>query len=598
MNVRLEYYTGTETISEERIGQYMYLGANSLFAYQVEQQITSASKLEYNKSFVEIQYNYRDKYLNFVDGFEQKQLGDQWWKSRLSGKNPWISKFFLRFCLLKVAQLVILDLESEDRNEDFLIVVDDEAIYLSLQSLLEMSPLSWTGSDASAKLKRNRKQARKTAWLRRILALPKYFMDKYLANKWFGKTELNDKVDIIGATFTDARSYRGGEYRDPFVGNILNEVKDKTSGIVLFPIIFDFKFNDRSLILNWTKKNNFHMFLPVQFVSYFKIVQLYFKAVFKSYKRATQVLFEGMDVSNLINTERREEWAEFQLQLPILSQAFQRIAKDYDPSVMIIPFENQLWERSVVKTLKRAKPEIKILGFQNAPASLLSIRYFNSFEIGNQVPLPDTVLANGQVSFENLEKNYPEKVELIKSSSIRANAEKSIMHKFDSSKPKNVMIACSISVNESIELINFVVKACRGLEACDVSIVPHPLAKFNYKEFVKNLEIENVIITEKGYDYEFQQADVVVYDSSTVGLEALQKGKLVVNVCHTCSLYVNPNEYDEKVTRVAYKPGDLREILSNSLDYDQSGNEKIADAYFGFSIESKGVETILNSIAS
>lgn len=574
------------------VEEYVYLGVSAKFAYDLENQLPlSLRKIVFNRRLAEIQYNFRDKYLEFIDGFEKTNLNSKWWQSRLSGKNPWVSKFYLRFCQLQFINYYLIERQKNLQAKPLLIVVDDIAIYDSLIKIFRSLKMNVVTST----LDRNNSWRIK-GLVRRTGGLFKYFLDKFKARKWFGKQK-RVKARVIGTTFTDSRSYRGNVYADPFIGNIVKEIKEDVEGILFLPIIFDFKANDLGKIRKWIDGEGHSMQLPIQFVSYLQIIKIYVQNSFGRVKKVKNVSFEGIDVSELINEERREEWGDYNLQLPILEKASKRIQQLHNPDLLIIPFENQLWERTLIDAFKKVNSKAKLIGFQNAPAPLLSLRYFNSVEHKEEIPSPDIVVVNGAVSFENFQNNFGKNTKLIKSSSSRVNAttEGSHNEKNDLGSTK-IMVACSISVNESIELISFVFKAMKNLREFEISIVPHPLAHFDYSALLEKMPSSNIQLAENAFVEVFDQASIVVFDSSTVGLQAIQHNKRAINVCHSHSIHVNPNEYDTKISKNVFEPKELLRIAKMDEFHEKSTNFQVADQYFGFGLGNKTREIILDNL--
>lgn len=596
MGVYLTFFSGSRLPDKyDHVERYIYLGTNAKLAFYAERRLPHIEKINFSRRLVEIQYRYREGYIDFIDRNEKESLISPWWQTRLSGKNPWISKFYLRYSQLVVLREILNEQKEALQQNPLLIITDDLAIYDCVKEIVDELGINLL---KEYNARRNRIKLYSKLILRgltrRTLILPKYFLEKLRARFWFGKKVEVAKSQVIGATFTDERSYRNQVYEDPFLGTAIENIRKDVSGITVFPIIFSFGLNRKKLLNEWCKKKGVRIGLPIQYVPFSKIFSLFLKSAVKSVVKAKAVKFNDIEVSHLINLERMEEWSDFNLQLPILSYSFSQIAISLNPSVLILPFENQIWERTVINSVKRELPDLTVIGFQNAPAPLLSLRYYNSKRFVEEVPLPDVVVANGKISFDNFRNNFSSKTRLIKSGSLRSvSVNSDYQRKSNPTSKKKIMVVCSIGNNESIELASFVYSAIKDHLDYDVVIVPHPLSTFDFDNYFRKLPSENIQVTKNGFAKEFEAADVVVYDSSTVGLQAIFHGKMAINICHSYNVHVNPNEYDREVTKYVYEASELIDILSNLDPVDMNKNRQVADDYFGFDLINKTKDIIM-----
>ena len=111
--------------------KYIFIGIDPLLSNSIDSLLESRpiESFRYKREFVKIQYKYVNKYISFIEKNEEKDYESDWWKTRLSGKNPWISKFFLRFCQIKVVENL---LKVSYSKSSILIIVQEKSVYDSL----------------------------------------------------------------------------------------------------------------------------------------------------------------------------------------------------------------------------------------------------------------------------------------------------------------------------------------------------------------------------------------------------------------------------------------------------------------------------------
>jgi spore coat polysaccharide biosynthesis predicted glycosyltransferase SpsG len=149
-----------------------------------------------------------------------------------------------------------------------------------------------------------------------------------------------------------------------------------------------------------------------------------------------------------------------------------------------------------------------------------------------KAPLPDRIITCGKIPAEILHKdgNFPHEL-LHEGCALRYE------YLFNSKllkrkNTKTILMAFPIGLNESIDLLRFLVKAFRATPEYRVKLKPHPSLSMNRVLTEGKIELpENFdIVKDKNMLDLFNETDVLLYSETTVCIEALMVGIPVVYI--------------------------------------------------------------------
>jgi len=554
-------------ILNSKINNYIFIGEHPVLDFEIDNLIEKKSnKIKYSEIFSKIQYKYVDEYIEFIDSFERERLGDDWWQSRLSGKNPWISKFYIRFCQVKLIEKILAEISKLD---NIFILVEEDSVFTTLKLMLNNNSINFR--EKVFKSKANTKLYF-IGFFRRIMSFFKYSIEYFLYN--IISLNINKFYDnsVYVYTFLDSRCFKENKFSDSFLGDFIKKINlDKK--ISFIPVVVNTSIKNIFIFKSWVKNNNHSLkFLPTLFNPFTILNRLIFNRPI--YTNA-EITFSGIRVRHLLNKEIIEEWSDFSLNNFFVQELSKKINYTLQKKLIIYPFENQIWERLMIRNMDN-KFNNKIYGIQNAPAPSLSTRFFVSNSNTYDFPLPDLIFVNGKLSYNIFCKYYEKNILKISSHFRKINSSQNIEK--ERIYIKNIFVACSISVNESLELILFVFKSLNRKNNFVVNIYPHPLAKFDYSNFLLKLKVNDNFRIGNDYNSDMNNNDFLIFDSSTAGLEGLLNGLTPIFVSHKFSLNVNPSEFDLESTKTVYELDDLSNFLECSIK--NKINSKTALKYF------------------
>ena len=565
-------YFHSKNFRKKKFDFYIFLGKNPILGNKVdllfEKKIV---KLNFLSDFIKIQYENRDNYIDYIDKSEKSDYGDSWWNTRISGKNPWISATYFRFCQILLLEKILKNFNNKD--VDILVVIEELCVYKSANELIEnhfKDKIEYLHIKNNSKLNLIIKGI-----LRRATIIPYYLIKavwlKLIFRNFSNKNFLENKVFVF--SFLDNRCFVNNKFEDPFLANFLKKI-NITSNISYVPVINNISSKKLLIFKNWLEDNqNSATFLPYYFSIYG-----FFSEIFntKLLYNSKNKFLNDVNLKFLINMERLEEWSDFSLQNFLIRKTSSHIKKKLHKKLIIYPFENQIWERNMLYIFQNDK-NVKIYGIQNAPAPKLSIRYFVSKSLIKYLPLPNLIFVIGNISYDNLSPYYGK--HMLKKISSSRKIHYDLKKLYSENRNKNIMVACSISVDESIQLINFVFNSLKKHKKYKIIIVPHPLSKFDYSKYLKSINAPSNYCLSTDYKFTLDNSKYILFDSSTAGIEGLLNGLLPVRISNEYMLSVNPMEYDNIYTKYAYTHSDLLSILNNNEEID-SNAVKVALKYY------------------
>ena len=566
---------------------YLFLGRNPNLGNKIDLLFAKKiDKINYLKEFVKIQYENRDNYIDYIDKSEKSDYGNSWWNTRLSGKNPWISATYFRFCQILLLKNILLI--NKNKDVDILIIFEEFCVYKTAQEFIKnhfkcKTENLFIKQDFKSKLILK-------GIIRRAIVIPFYLIRamslKISFINFSNNNFLENKVFVF--SFLDNRCFNNNNFEDPFLANFLKKI-NITSKISYIPVINNISSKKLLIFKNWLKENrNSVTFLPYYLSFFGSFSEIINTRLFYNSKNK---FLSDVNLNFLINRERLEEWSEFSLQNFLIRKVSNNIKSTSHKKLIIYPFENQIWERNMLSVFQNDN-QILIYGVQNAPAPKLSIRYFVSKSLVKHLPLPNLIFVTGNISYENLLPFYGNNIlkKISSSRKIVNNLKKSVC----GSLSKNIMVACSISVPESIQLINFVFNGLNNINKYNITIVPHPLSKFNYSKYLKTINVPHNFHLSKDYSFTLNNSKYILFNSSTAGIEGLLNGLVPIRIFNEYMLSVNPIEFDNKYTKHAYKCQDLMTIISSNQNTDNDG-DKIALKYYKTD-DSKVMKDVVNQL--
>ncbi len=208
------------------------------------------------------------------------------------------------------------------------------------------------------------------------------------------------------------------------------------------------------------------------------------------------------------------------------------LAKRVKVGACVIPYENRSWEKMLVAGLSCDGNSIRTVGYHHAAVSPAHTNLLLGAHESQVIPLPDTIVMMGEVTKGILEAsgNYPDQILKVGCALRQGRGAGRLRCRNEGGKVTNILVALASSVDEYVNTLSFLDAALAGDGRYKIGVRPHP--EFSLDLALSRLpELGLKFKTMDGaLDSNLDWADVVVYVSSTVGLDAISVGIPAVGI--------------------------------------------------------------------
>lgn len=471
--------------------------------------------------------------VDYVGSLSTARVDDCWWLTTLSEKSPSSSRLFLHTCFLKMGMEY-----SRDINGPIHFVCESrslaESLYANLLSRPGYSVRYYNSWIDSAK-----KQMRSfvTTLSEKIWFLTRY-TGRLVAARLYSLLRKKDPEPgqsddcTVIHSWADARSIAdAGTYRDVYFGNLGERLVQKGIRVRYLLDVIPTIWYPRLVHAAW--KNNIDFLLLEDFITWPDL----FSSICRVWNLPNQItdipLYGGLDISSIVREElRNERYTSIGEHAFLCYCAGKKIGRGLKVKIFIFTYENQACQKFFALAFRKYSPETTSVGYVHTYAIPMYTLYSISEKEKNLMPLPDKIIVNGDQSKKFMvECGYPEERVFI-GGALRYTylVGSDIPVKHETKNLSDVLVAASANINEAVELIEKCLEAFSGKPAFNLIIKTHPtLPFFKIADYFPVLP-ENAIVSEIPVQELLASADLVLYTSSTVAIEAVAMRVPVIHV--------------------------------------------------------------------
>lgn len=516
---------------------WVYLGQSAEQRAIATRLLGKPNRLSINTLLQRIAHQEKQAHLDFIAelGLAQREQ-KKWWASNIAYKCPLTNDFFLLFCYAKVIEQLIMD-RAASAPTTCVFVIQDRWLFrfLRLRYRCNLEHAEFFGR-ASVLPEIAKAMIRGVSV--RIYFVMRMVYHK-LCSRWVSKKSPSSRIPEAAAlaclySWIEPRCVGNGRtYADAYLGRLDEILHSLDLNVVrLAPLA-----TSASLIRRAVKMADF--ILMGNYASFFDI----FKSAFAVFTMRIPSVFADAAVRALL---RREVFLEFSrsafLENVLHFKVFRRMfaAMPGKRLFVIYPFENQSWERMLCLAAAEFAPRVQPIGHEHASVPLLMLNYFLGAKEAGSAPLPEYVITTCDRTARILQSNgYPLR-RVLSGGSLRFN---------DGKKPdrprnernrevKTVLIALSYLPSLSAELLAATLDAfCDSKQGAFRFLVKcHPDTPLSALRADTATWPDYFQTTEEPMAALLSKVDLVIYSSSTVGLEAVSNGVPVVKYLSSCFL--------------------------------------------------------------
>jgi hypothetical protein len=231
---------------------------------------------------------------------------------------------------------------------------------------------------------------------------------------------------------------------------------------------------------------------------------------------------DGFDISYLVRQAITEALQTGDIFWNIrVYYAARRLALRNRASRWLYPYENRAWEKMLLLGARSVSSRMEMVGYQHTSVTPSHTNYLFAEEDAQITPLPDIILTTGGVVERRLaeEGNYPPGI-FTTACALRLGQASQDGADERRNPPVRLLVALGTGLDEYVSSVDFLEEAFKAANPYEVKIRPHPSLEslpLSPRDFYS---LSNGFLAD-----EFEWADVVLYASSTLGMEGILLGK-------------------------------------------------------------------------
>lgn len=510
---------------------YIYLGGKN---YDIE-------KLLKNRGFKSVDLNFLDEkqkndfvksYIDLVGKLGQQHNCLSWWATGTSAKNQFGSKLFENLYLLHI----ILGIIKQDKIDNLVIINLPPILYNSLISYCDKNKIKYKVLKRGilSSLEKIKSAANYTSNLLFFILLTWkqiYIAKRAFKNKFKKEVEKKENYYVIRTWFYPGTLENKG-YIDSFFGVLPSYLIRKGEKLIVIAGVMG---EYRPIVKKISGQKDYLIFPLELFLNYLDPVWALAEMLLHRVKIEGEIDFNGIDVSDTIRRELDKEFAGVSPVFNYLNfYCIKRLLSRVKIHNFITIYENNAWERMCILALRKYSPGTFIICYQHPPLSEASVNMMISNHEKDIMPMPDRINTIGKINKKWLEQYGNYNPDLIhESCALRLEeiystgpAPRGFSHK--------ILIILGGINNRAIDMINFVHKGMKDLNKYRIEIRPHPALPFQVLSDKLDFNMSKSslfsISTNQSVIKDLQEADIVLYDASTISLQALNIGIPVIHI--------------------------------------------------------------------
>jgi len=548
---------------------WMYLGRDLRFSRWLDRQVSSLGpRIPIADDLRRIPPEERQSYIDYIGELSSSNTSLFWWMTALSERSPFSSDVLLHFCYVLICTRYV-----KDHGGDLIVFGESRALLRSIRKNLErMGGVHVVFIDSPFL---SRKES--LLFLGASTVKLGYFTFSSicrillaglfsLARPFPRERGEGGRGTIALFSWADGRSFpTPGMYDDAYLGRMDMAVGradfDVTRVVQVMPT---YSFREAVRQVRAVKER---IYLAEEFLSPLDPLRA-IAMVFSRYPRLGEIpLWAGLDVSDIVLTEHHRHLRDIAPEKACLSYlAAGRLGSRLRLRAIVYPFENHSWEKLFCLGIRETSPETWLLGYAHATVPKLELSYSRSRKHeATSMPLPDLILVNGEGSRDSLIDSGFDQSKVVVAGAFRYPEILTCQGSFREGSRALILIATSIILEESQELLSTCFEAFRDLKGVEIHIKSHPTLPFEHLSSHLPSLPANMTISREPIDSLLEKAGVLISaGTSTVALEALACGVPYIHVRSDLALDLDILA-GEDVEKSVSGPSELREATLMAL---------------------------------
>jgi hypothetical protein len=507
---------------DQNIDRWIYLGTKSMWRIGAERSF-SVPRVSISDEMREVSTECRQQYIDIIGKTSLLNNSFEWWSSDIASKDPY-TYLFAKSCLAEVTNRI-------DLSGDVCIITSTPGMFKTVKvniysndcdvSIIEsFVPPAQTVADALPAMSFFGYLS--SEYKRYIGSRPDYRLKK------FTDSDIPKFDGSMFTTWATGENIKDGKYVDGYFGVLPNHLKKRGHDVAFNARILpedDFE-STADKLLNCNEK----MYFPEMFITK------------EDVKECTRIANEfdpkippsGSMIGTTFIYPLIKEQIDLMRRWHVGSLLYRSAVRGmYDhgviPSTIYYSCEGQSWENSLVYALREKMPKTRIVAYDNSTFTKMACSLYPSEKELTIRPFPDTLITQGYMFADTLTAyGYP-KDRIAVGCGLRQSITSPAERAYD--RTGNIVIATSINVDETTELLYKVLSALGGDSRYNLIIKAHPLLDIPLltASVGDPMLHKNVSITSRKTDI-LAECDAMFYYYTSVCFDALRYGAIPVFV--------------------------------------------------------------------
>ena len=469
---------------------------------------------------VNVPFDFSSKIREFLSALNVANAGRDWWTLNIADKNPLASSFCSQVLHFHAAIYALAN-----GHEDTLIVLTKDRYFIAQLKLWARKNNYAFHNDARVDFKERLKQVTPLGPLYALLrTVVRHTYDRFLFRRCSLSRFKGTDVTIFCSLVYSA-SFKGDLYNDVFFQPLLDHMKKEVKPYFIFSLILEpymecarklsgCREHDFTTVLYWLRSSDL-------IGCFLKCIRYFLGRILWNGNST----FEGQDVSILIRYALKEDYFSTKYFTNSLFYASaKRLFSELKPARFIYPFEMHPWEKLMISALREENPNADIVGYQCSAFTQRHLNLIFSEEETRVTPLPNRIVTPGLRACDILRKANPFLAERIVPGCALRQSDRT-GHNAGISGEKDgfdIFVAMSSNMQEHVRLICIVNECSEKLKGSfHFFLRVHPAVDFAMAVAMAGGLRKGVLQSAGPLHDALRKADLVIYASSTVALEAL-----------------------------------------------------------------------------
>ena len=484
-------------------------------------RLPQSQELSWAQLFRERSKEFREKYISFLGAVNAANHSCLWWAMPFTNKNPRVTDL----CRVTSYFLLVVDLIRQD-DAPLLVITDDAGLESQVKIWAKSEGVEVHSSVSPPRpvvrlVKRHTPASLFKALFRTWLfwTLSRRHRRKLIRNQSY----------LVVATLTHPRSFsESGGYDDVYFGSLIDHLAAEGRSALVLGMVAERPMQQFQKL---RKLQAPIPVLPLEACLTIKDLTACFLQALKLYLRPLRVQgpaeIDGVDLTGLLEEAAREACHSGDLFLNLRwKYCANWLAKTVRVEACLYPYENRAWEKMLLAGINGSSKKARTVGYQHTAVTPSHTNFIFAQGESAVTPLPDTICTTGAVVKDWLEReaNYPPGI-LRESCALRLGEPGAHRLRKEGEPISRILVALASSLEEYINALVLLEQAFNGNDGYQVRVRPHPSRSISLAMEIAPLSQPNQHELSFGpLADDLEWADVVLYSSSTVGMEAVASG--------------------------------------------------------------------------